>query len=85
MPELTLTREMVIGVFQKLQSQYSPNDGGYYVPQEYVRVIDWRVNHDELRGVYRRLGFPFGRNQGAFKRWALLRGRNYHAQRPFDA
>lgn len=40
-----------------------------------ARQIDWYWNRPAMRKLYREAGYPFGRNQGAFKRWALLRGR----------
>ena len=40
-----------------------------------ARWIDWWENKPMLRELYASLGYPRGRNQGAFKDWALSRGR----------
>jgi hypothetical protein len=40
-----------------------------------AKKIDWYQNRPMLRRVYREQGYPRGRNQGAFKQWALTKGR----------
>lgn len=40
-----------------------------------AREIDWYLHRPLLRAAYRKASYPFGRNQGSFKRWALLNGR----------
>lgn len=40
-----------------------------------AREVDWYLHRPLLRSIYSKAGYPFGRNQGSFKRWALLVGR----------
>lgn len=36
------------------------------------RSILWELKRSQMRALYRSLGYPFGRNQGAFKRWVMI-------------
>ncbi len=36
------------------------------------RQLQWELERPGLRRLYREQGYPFGRNQGAFKRWAMI-------------
>lgn len=73
-PTGTLTLEDFLSVVEKLMAEpRRPVAFPIYPP--FARQIDWRFNRLLLRRLYREAGYPRGRNQGAFKQWALAVGR----------
>lgn len=71
-----LTAESFHTAIVTLAAQSNISNGWYVtVGAPMAREIDWYLNRPALRIYHRKLGCPFGSNQGSFKRWALLVGR----------
>lgn len=63
-----------------LQNMVMPNC--LFIHPRAFREIQWILNRPLLRTIYRELGYPFGRNQGSFKRWALTVGQTIKDAEP---
>lgn len=69
-----LTDNAMIAIYRKLLAS-RPSEWSITLPPQTARLVDWYTRKPLVRAAHRAAGYPFGRNQGAFKRWALLVGR----------
>lgn len=72
---MTLSAVDFLQVVRALESIPQPQEYRVVMHPAIAHRLDWAFHRLELRRAYWQAGYPFGRNQGAFKRWALTVGR----------